>query len=157
MLKEFNLDVAPEKTSLMRFSRFHPGQTRSFVFLGFMFFWDTDFKGEPRLRRKTAPKKHKASLKMFYDWIKENRHKRLNHFMPMLKRKMDGFRNYFALPDNSLSVSRVSSHIFHSLYKWLNRRSQRRSFNWHGMLEMLKYFQIQDMKVTKGHTFIDWY
>ena len=156
-LKEFNLDVAPEKTSLMRFSRFHPGQARSFVFLGFMFYWDTDFKGEPRLRRKTAPKKHKASLKMFYDWIKENRHKRLNHFMPMLKRKMDGFRNYFALPDNSLSVSRVSSHIFHSLYKWLNRRSQRRSFNWHGMLEMLKYFQIQDMKVTKRHVFVDWY
>ena len=94
---------------------------------------------------------------MFYDGIKENRHKRLNHFMPMLKRKMDGFRNYFALPDNSLSVSRVSSHIFHSLYKWLNRRSQRRSFNWHGMLEMLKYFQIQDMKVTKRHVFVDWY
>ncbi|MBV1884086.1 MAG: hypothetical protein KUG82_20770, partial [Pseudomonadales bacterium] len=82
------------------------------------------------------------------------RHKRLNHFMPMLKRKMDGFRNYFALPDNSLGVS---SHIFYSLYKWLNRRSQRRSFNWHGMIEMLRYFQIQDMKVTKCHVFVDWY
>ncbi|MBL4607136.1 MAG: hypothetical protein JKY01_04830 [Pseudomonadales bacterium] len=156
-LKRFNLEVAPEKTSLKRFSRFHPGQMRNFEFLGFVFYWDTDFKGEPRLRRKTAPKKHKESLKMFYDWIKQNRHKRLNNFMPMLKRKMDGYRNYFALPDNSLSVSRVSGYIFHTLYKWLNRRSQRRSFNWHGMKEMLSYFRIQAMKVSKRYILVDWY
>jgi RNA-directed DNA polymerase len=34
-LKKFNLDVAPEKTSLMLFSRFKPGRKRHFVFLGF--------------------------------------------------------------------------------------------------------------------------
>jgi len=75
----------------------------------------------------------------------------------MLKRKMDGYRNYFALPDNSLSVSRVSGYIFHTLYKWLNRRSQRRSFNWHGMKEMLSYFRIQAMKVSKRYILVDWY
>ena len=156
-LKQFNLDVAPDKTSLKRFSRFHPGQRHSFEFLGFRFYWDIDFKGEPRLRRKTSPKKHKSSLKEFYHWIKENRHKRLNHLMPMLKRKMMGYRNYFALPDNSLSVSRIESHILHTLYKWLNRRSQRRSFNWHGMKEMLRYFQIQPMTVWKRSIAVDWY
>jgi len=156
-LKKFNLDVAPEKTSLKRFSRFHPGQQRNFEFLGFRFYWDTDSKGEARLRRKTAPKKHKAALKAFYDWIKENRHKRLNLFMPMLKRKMMGFRNYFALPDNSVSVSSMNDHIWHTLYKWLNRRSQRRSFNWRGMKEMLRYFGIQAMTVSKRHIAVDWY
>ncbi len=129
-LKQFNLDVAAEKTSLKRFSRFHPSQQRSFEFLGFVFYWDRDYAGEPRLRRKTAPKKHKACLKEFYQWIKDNRHKRLNHLIPQLKRKIDGFRNYFALPDNSLSVSRIFSHILTSLHKWLNRRSQKRSFTW---------------------------
>lgn len=156
-LKQFNLDVAPEKTSIKRFSRFHPGQTRSFEFLGFVFYWDTDFSGSPRLRRKTAPKKHKASLRMFYHWIKENRHKRLNHFMPLLKRKLDGFRNYFALPDNSLSIGRVYGHVLHSLYKWLNRRSQRRSYTWRGMKEMLEYYRIRSMQVRKRHVPVDWY
>lgn len=156
-LKQFNLDVAPEKTSLKRFSRFHPSQTRSFEFLGFVFYWDTDFSGSARLRRKTAPKKHRASLKMFYHWIKENRHKRLNHFMPMLKLKLDGFRNYFALPDNSLSVGRVYDHVLHSLYKWLNRRSQRESYTWRGMKEMLEYYRIRPMQVRKRHVPVDWY
>ena len=156
-LKQFNLEISPEKTSLKRFSRFHPGQQKHFDFLGFQFYWDVDFKGEPRLRRKTSPKKHKALLKTLYHWIKENRHKRLDNFMPMLKRKVDGLRNYFALPDNSLSIMRINDHIMHTLYKWLNRRSQRRSFTWHGMKEMLNYYQVKPMKVYKRYITVDWY
>lgn len=156
-LKQFNLDVAAGKTSLQRFSRFHPGQERSFEFLGFRFYWDVDFGGEPRLRRKTAPKKHKSLLQALYTWIKANRHKRLNRLMPMLKRKLDGIGNYFALPDNSLSVSRIYGHVLHSLYKWLNRRSQKRSFNWCGLKEMLRYYQIQPLSVRKRHIPVDWY
>jgi len=74
-LKVFNLDVAPEKTHLKRFSRFKPGKQSSFQFLGFEFYWDSDRQGEPRLRRRTAAKKHKATRQAFYDWIKLNRHK----------------------------------------------------------------------------------
>lgn len=156
-LKQFNLDVAPEKTSLKRFSRFHPGQQRHFEFLGFRFYWEVDFNGEPRLRRKTAPKKHKTALQNFYAWIKDNRHRRLDHWMPHLKRKIVGFRNYFALPDNSLSVGRIYDHILNSLYIWLNRRSGRKSYTWSGMKEMLRYFGIQSMRVSKRLIAVDWY
>jgi len=156
-LKKFNLDVAPEKTHLKRFSRFHPGRERCFQFLGFEFYWDTDKKGEPRLRRRTAAKKHKATLVEFYSWIKQNRSTRLNKLMPMLKRKLVGFRNYFGLPDNSRSVDGVYSFVLHSLYKWLNRRSQRHSFNWRGLKDMLRYFQIQPLRVTKRQLAVDWY
>ena len=156
-LQEFNLDVAPEKTHLKRFSRFHPGKLSSFQFLGFDFYWDKDLKGEPRLRRRTASKKHKATRQMFYDWIKLNRHKRLNQFMPLLKRKLMGFENYFGLPDNSRSVNDIYSFVLHTLYKWLNRRSQRRSFNWRGFKDMFRYFQIQPLRVSKRLVTIDWY
>jgi group II intron reverse transcriptase/maturase len=156
-LKHFNLDVAPEKTSLKRFSRFHPGQERHFEFLGFRFYWEMDFKGEPRLRRKTSPKKHKAALQSFYHWIKDNRHRRLDQSMPALKRKIVGYRNYFGLPDNSLSVGRIYDHILRSLYVWLNRRSGRKSYTWSGMKEMLRYFGIQPMRVSKRHIAVDWY
>ena len=156
-LKQFNLEVAPEKTSLKRFSRFHPGQQRHFEFLGFRFFWDVDFNGEPRLRRKTAPKKHKSVLRDFYQWIKANRQRRLDHWLPELRRKMTGFRNYFGLPDNSLSVGRIQDHILKSLYIWLNRRSGRKSYTWSGMKEMLRYFGIQSMRVRKCAVAVDWY
>ncbi|MCD9459049.1 hypothetical protein LU351_08515 [Marinibactrum halimedae] len=77
--------------------------------------------------------------------------------MPILKRKMVGIANYFGLPDNSLSVMRINDFIFHTLYKWLNRRSQRRSFNWQGMKEMLGYFEIRPMRVRKRAIVVDWY
>lgn len=156
-LAQFNLELAAEKTSLKSFSRFNPGQQRYFEFLGFRFYWDTDFGGEPRLRRKTAPKKHKSSLREFYSWIKANRHRRLCHWLPELKRKMMGYRNYFALPDNGMSVSRVNDHILKSLYIWLNRRSGRRSYRWRGMKEMLSYYGIETMRVSKRSIAVDWY
>ena len=156
-LKTFNLDVAPQKTHLKRFSRFHPNRKHSFQFLGFEFYWCMDVKGEPRLRRHTAPKKHKALLSELYQWIKQSRSMRLREFMPHLKRKLTGVRNYFGLPDNSRSVSRIYDFVLHSLYKWLNRRSQRRSFNWRGFKDMLRYFEIQPIRVFKRDIVVDWY
>lgn len=156
-LKKFNLEVAPEKTSKKRFSRFHPNQASAFEFLGFQFYWDADFKGEQRVRRKTAPKKHRAALSHFCDWIKVNRHKRLDRLIPELNRKVQGFRNYFALTGNSVSVGRVFDHVLKSLYKWLNRRSQRRSYGWQGMKRMLKHFGFQSMRVRKPRVVVDWY
>ena len=156
-LTKFDLEVAPEKTSMKRFSRFRPTQANYFDFLGFRLYWDTDFKGESRVRRETSPKKHKAALTVFYHWIKSNRHRRLNHLIPELNRKVQGFRNYFALRGNSRSVGRIYDHILESLYKWLNRRSQRKSFTWAGMKSMLRHFGFQSMKVRKSRVVVDWY
>lgn len=156
-LEKFNLEVAKEKTAIKRFSRFHLTQSSHFEFLGFRLFWEQDFKGEARVRRETSRKKHRAALAMFYSWIKENRHKRLNRLIPELNRKVQGFRNYFALSGNSRSVGRIFDHILESLYKWLNRRSQRRSFTWSGMKSMLNHFGFRSMRVRKLRVVVDWY
>ena len=156
-LNKFGLSVAPEKTHMKRFSRFRPGRKCSFQFLGFEFYWDLDARGKPRLRRRTAPKKQKSAMSGFYQWIKLNRSKPLREIIPVLKRKLVGFRNYFGLPDNSRSLSCVYSYVLHSLYKWLNRRSQRRSYNWSSFKDMLAYFQVVSMRVSKRHILVDWY
>ncbi|WP_143872105.1 group II intron maturase-specific domain-containing protein [Catenovulum sediminis] len=77
--------------------------------------------------------------------------------MPTLKRKLVGIQNYFGLPDNSKSISRIYNFVLHTLYKWLNRRSQRQSFNWHGLKDMLGYFQIKSLRVSKRLITVDWY
>jgi hypothetical protein len=112
-LKQFDLEVAKEKTQLKRFSRSEPGKERIFQFLGFEFYWERDRNGEPRVRRRTAPKKHKATLSGFTAWIKDNRSKRMNQFMPMLKSKLRGFGNYFGLPDNSRSLNAIYNFVLH--------------------------------------------
>lgn len=156
-LDKFGLNVAPEKTHLKRFSRFHPGRKRNFQFLGFEFYWSLDVNKKPRLRRRTASKKQKATMSELYQWIKLQRSKPLRDWMPSLKRKLTGFRNYFGLPDNSRSLSRLFKHVLHSLYKWLNRRSQRRSYNWSSFKVMLGYFKIEPPRVSKRLILVDWY
>lgn len=156
-LKKFNLDVAEDKTSLMRFSRFHVGRKRHFVFLGFEFYWGTDANGKARLRRRTAVKKQKATLSEYYQWIKAKRSFKLREWLPQLKRKLVGFRNYFGLPDNSRSLSNLYSYVLHTLYKWLNRRSGRKSYNWINFKKMITYFKIEVLKVSKRNVLVDWY
>src|SRR5215510_1054137 len=53
-LAKFHLQVAPEKTHLCRFSRFHPSTKRRFTFLGFEFCWTPDRHGVPRVASITA-------------------------------------------------------------------------------------------------------
>jgi group II intron reverse transcriptase/maturase len=156
-LKKFNLDTAPEKTHLIRFSRFQPSRKQQFVFLGFAFYWGVDAKGNARLRRRTAAVKQRAILSEFYHYIKANRSRKLAIWLPQLKRKLMGFANYFGLPDNSASLNKLSSHVTDSLFKWLNRRSGRRSYNWHNFKKMLEYFQIQTLRVSKRVIHADWY
>lgn len=156
-LNKFGLDVASEKTRLERFSRFHPGRKRRFQFLGFEFHWSLDAGGKPRLRRRTAPKKQKNAMSELYRWIKVNRSKPLREIMPVLRRKLMGFQNYFGLPDNSRSLTRLYDYVLHSLFKWLNRRSQRRSYNWSNFKEMLGYFQIVPLRARKRFMRADWY
>jgi RNA-directed DNA polymerase len=157
-LAKFNLAIAPEKTRLMRFSRFHPGKQRCFRFLGFEFYWSTDRQKQARLRCRTSTKKQHEIMSTVYRWIKLNRHQRLSRLMPALKRKLVGLANYFGLPDNSRSLSRLYKHVVHSLYKWLNRRSQRHSYNWVGLKEVLNHYGIHPLRVWKRvHVVVDWY
>jgi hypothetical protein len=73
-LAKFHLQVAPEKTHLCRFSRFHPSTKRRFTFLGFAFFWTPDRHGVPRVMRRTARKKLQAARQRLTEWIKQHRH-----------------------------------------------------------------------------------
>jgi hypothetical protein len=52
--ERFGLPVAPEKTRLLRFSRFQPSRERRLVFLGFEFFWLNERPGMARGERCTA-------------------------------------------------------------------------------------------------------
>jgi RNA-directed DNA polymerase len=147
--------MAEEETHLKRFSRFQIGKERSFQFIGFEFYWGRDRKGMPIVRCRTATKRHNSKLKSIDEWINSNRSKRLNRFMLMLKRKLTGFGNYFELPDNSRSVNAVYNFALHSLYKWLHRRIQRRSYSWRWFKAMLRCFQVEPFLVVKHSVQLD--
>ena len=73
-LGKFGLEVAPEKTQILRFSRFHPGMKRGFTFLGFEFYWLPDRQGEMRVTRRTSRNKLQGACRRIKEWIRDNRH-----------------------------------------------------------------------------------
>lgn len=136
-LAKFSLQVAPEKTCIHRFSRFHPSRKRRFTFLGFEFYWEADTKGESRVWRRTARKRLRTSIKACKEWVKTHRHYPLPTLIPAMIRKVRGHYNYFRAIGNMTSLWIFHREVVKLLYKWLNRRSQRRSLTWDGIKRVL--------------------
>lgn len=137
-LQDFGLQVAPEKTRIHRFSRFHPGRSSRFTFLGFEFYWEADTKGVARVWRRTSRKKLQSSIQSCKEWMKESRHLRLPELLTTMKRKVRGHFNYFRAIGNVASLWTFHKAVTELLYKWLNRRSQRRSLTWKQLNRLLK-------------------
>ena len=140
-LEKFKLELSPEKTRTIRFSRFR-GSKSHFEFLGMEYRWGKSRHGKTCLKRYTAPVRFRKSVKAFTDWLKQARHLKLSQFFEQFKRKLRGYYNYYGIVGNSKALGRFHFIIMVTLYKWLNRRSERRSYNWHGFNELLCHFKI---------------
>ena len=151
-LKKFDLEIAPEKTRMLRFSRHQPRRDNNFQFLGFNFYWSYPRnKGsrnqKPVVMLRTSKEKQKSSHKKIYAWIKYNRSKPIFMIMKRVKKMLQGFGNYFGISGNSKSIATYQYHTRMTLFKWLNRRSQRRSYNWSEFNHLLQCFNVTALRV----------
>ena len=149
-LEKFGLEVAPEKTGILRFSRFHPGLRRRFAFLGFELYWTRDRRGELRVKKRTARKKLQGAKRRMKAWIKANRHLPGREFIKALNQKLVGHYNYYGVRSNEKSLGSFFGFTIKCAYKWLNRRGgKRRSFNWGQFKEALKKLNIAWPRVVE--------
>jgi len=51
-------------------------------------------------------------------------------FMKTMKIKLQGHCRYYGVTDNRNAVSNFIDEVKRLIFKWLNRRSQKKSFNW---------------------------
>jgi RNA-directed DNA polymerase len=129
-LEKFHLEVAREKTRILRFSRFHPSMRRRFTFVGFEFYWKEDRQGVPRVMRRTSRKKLRAACRRIKVWIQASRHLPGREFYRRLNVRLRGHYNYYGVWGNSRSLQRFYDWAIYCAFKWLNRRGgKRRSFN----------------------------
>ena len=148
-LEKFGLSLAEEKTRIMRFSRLHMKDKTCFEFLGFEFRWGTNRAGIPQVLKRTSKKKYKNSLKRFSEWCKSNRNMRMTELFYKLNSKLRGYYNYYGVRGNYDSMASFFYHAIRLLFKWLNRRSQRKSYTWTGFKELLKHFGIAKPRITE--------
>ena len=141
-LKKFGLELALEKTSIISFSRFRKEENTYFEFLGFEYRWGISAKGKDIIKRATSRKKLRQSIKAFKSWCKENRNNSIDKIMEMLNARLRGYYNYYGIIGNSKSLWRFYNNAMAILYKWLNRRSQRKSFNYSEFTNMIKRYGV---------------
>ena len=142
-LGKFNLELSGIKTRIIRFTRFETKRSKSFTFLGFEYRWDLSRKGKPVVRLRTARTKFKLALKAIKQWIKTaGTRLSTSALMQRLRSKLQGHFNYYGVCGNIGKLNAFYYQVIRTVYKWLNRRSQRKSCNWRGFNEMLKYYCI---------------
>ena len=148
-LKKFGLELSKEKTRLMSFSRFRKEEQTSFDFLGFEFRWKVSRRGKDIIVRKTSKKKFKQALSKFVEWIKKYRNKRKTWIFKRLNMKLRGYYNYYGVIGNMKMLLKYFNGIIRLLFKWLNRRSQRKSYNYKGFRELCKHFKVLRPRIVE--------
>jgi len=147
-LSKFGLELATEKTRVLPFSGTRaPGRT-SFDFLGFEFRWGWDRAGKPHLKRRTARARLRESLRRFTVWCRQKCRGSLRALFKELNAKLRGYYNYYGVHGNYASLQQFYDQAIRILYKWLNRRSQRRSYNWTGFRELLQHYRVERPRIV---------
>lgn len=133
-LERYKLKLNKEKTRLISFSKraYDRGMRReTFDFLGFTFYLGKTIKGKLTAKLKTKGERKTQKLKNVGKWAREirNQHK-LPHIWGKFKAKLRGHLQYYGVSHNGKSVKEFKQQSIRILFKWLNRRSQKKSFTW---------------------------
>lgn len=129
-LAKFKLQLNEEKTQQINFTRKLKDSGR-FDFLGFTFYWGKSRNGNITPKVKTARKRMNSKLKGITQWIKGKRNRcKLREIWNELKPKIEGHIRYYGVSFNIKEISVYIYSVTKIMFKWLNRRSQRKSFDW---------------------------
>jgi len=136
-LAAFDLEVEPSKTALLRFGSHALGQRadtaagpRTFSFLGFTHYMGRSRRGRFLVGRKTDGKRMAKKLKLLNERLCKLRAQGAPAMLTYLVRHLHGHIQYYGVSGNSRSLARYIYFAGGLLFKWLNRRSQRRSLTW---------------------------
>ena len=142
-LGKFNLALSQEKTRVIEFTRFETENSKTFTFLGFEYRWGLSRKGKPLVKMRTAKTKLRLALAAITKWIKLER---LVSDLPVIledfRAKLLGHFNYYGVSGNMDMLSSFDNLARRIVFKWLNRRSQRKSYNWRGFIALLEQFML---------------
>lgn len=146
-LEKFGLQVSEDKTKVIKFGRQvwkqaqrSKGKVETFTFLGFTHYCGKSRQGYFVMGHKTSKKSLCRKLKETKEWLKQIRNKlRLREWWPVLRSKLTGHYNYFGVSGNYRCLQKFYCQIFSTVFKWINRRSQKKSMNFDQYLNYLQW------------------
>ena len=153
---KFDLELHPEKTRVISFGRFEreraSKQNRSpntFDFLGFNHYCGKNRKGKFILFRKTNNKKFRMKCKEMNNWLRRMRnYRKAKEWWPVLQAKLRGHYQYYGVSGNMRSLTKFYNLTERMTLKWLNRRSQQKSFNWEGFRKYREHYPLPKPRIV---------
>ena len=141
----FGLEVAQEKSRCIEFGRFarqnaykRAEKPKEFTFLGFTHYCGKTKEGYFKVKRRTSRKKLGQSLRALTDWARKARHVlKKGQMLRVARMKVMGHLSYYAITDN---LERCNYYVYRAtriVFKWLNRKSQRKAYTWEGFEQAL--------------------
>jgi hypothetical protein len=161
-LHEFGLELSLDKSHLIAFgkrvyreSERNGMKLSTFDFLGFTHYMGRSRKGGVKLGRKTIGKRMRRKLVALNKELKRLRNAlTFKDLYRHLCRILKGYYNYFGFAGNYATLNKFDYAVRRLWFKWLNRRSQRKSFNWKEYDALLKRYPLPKPRIIKSYKWI---
>lgn len=151
-LAKFNLKLNKEKTKIVPFSKREAARgksQKSFDFLGFTFYLGRSKKGRIIPKVKTSGKKLRTKLKNVNEWSRAVRNRmKLAEIWKLFQAKIRGHIQYYGVSHNTAKVNEFINQAKRILFKWLNRRSQKKSFDWDKFNKFILRYPLPKSRVV---------
>ena len=133
-LAKYKLSLNEDKTKTVLFSKRKRQQgvkQGTFDFLGLTFYLGKSQRGQYIPKVKTSSKRACSKLNKVTEWIKKIRNRKtLKEIWGTFCAKLRGHVGYYGISFNSRHVEKFLTIATRIVFRWLNRRSQRKSFTW---------------------------
>jgi len=154
-LDKFGLRIAEGKSRVIGFGRYEWEKAQqegkrvaSFDFLGFTHYCDKTRRGKFKLGRKTSSKRFRQKLKATNQWLRSVRNQvKLAEWWKVLGLKLVGHYRYYGMSGNLSALRKFSRETSKLAYKWINRRSQKKSFTFAQYCKFKKYNPLPEPKI----------
>ena len=149
-LKEYGLELNAGKSGVKSFGNYErenaqkqQRKANTFDFLGFTHYCTVSRKGKFKVGRRTSAKKFRKSCKNIYSWLKANRNAiSMKELWSKLALRIRGHYQYYGISENIRRLQEFRYHVERMAYKVLNKRSQKRSYNWSEFNRYLKRYPL---------------
>ena len=151
-LRKFGLELAEDKSRVIRFGRFakqngKDGKTETFDFLGFTHINGETRSGKYMVVHRTSKTKLKAKKQAVKEWLKQNMHGKPSDTIELLNRKLIGHYRYYGISGNSEGLKKFYRYIVDTFHRMLKWRSQRAYLTWDRYWSLLRKHPIARPKI----------
>ena len=161
-LNKFGLKIAEEKTRIIEFGRheWHKAEQEgrkvgTFDFLGITHYCTKTRNGKFRLGRKTAEARFWRKAKAMNEWLKGVRNKvEWTEWWKILGLKLTGHYRYYGISGNMVAINLFHHKAIKMAYKWINRRSQKKSYNWTQFKHLLEHNPLPKPRIYRPYPVI---